>query len=81
MSLSRAFNTITDLFQHDGSKVNTNVGGEVYLKFYSMYLSCQSCQERELSENYKMRNACQLWDSNPGSSAYEAKALPLNYDD
>ena len=28
-------------------------------------------------ENYKMKNACQKWDSNPGPSAYEANALSV----
>ena len=39
----------------------------------------RSCQELESSENYKMKNFCPLWDSNPGPSAYEAKALPLSW--
>ena len=26
------------------------------------------------TENYKMKNSCQQWDSNPGPSAYEANA-------
>ena len=28
-------------------------------------------------ENYEMKNSCPQWDSNPGSSAYEANALTI----
>ena len=28
-------------------------------------------------ENYKMKNSCPLWDSNPVPSAYEANALTI----
>ena len=38
-----------------------------------------SGQERESSENYKMKKSCSLWDSSPGPSACEVKALPLSY--
>ena len=30
-----------------------------------------------LTENYKMKNSCPHWDSNPGPSAYEANALSI----
>ena len=36
-----------------------------------------SCEERGLSENYKMKNSCPQWDSNPVPSAYEASALTI----
>ena len=39
-----------------------------------------SCQERESSENNKVKNYCPLLDSNQGTSAYEAKALSLSYE-
>ena len=39
-----------------------------------------SCQERQLSENNKIKKSCSLWDSNPGPSVYEASALPLSHD-
>ena len=29
------------------------------------------------TENYKMKNSCQQWDSNPAPSAYEATALSV----
>ena len=29
------------------------------------------------SENYKMKNFCPHWDSNPGHSAYEANSLTI----
>ena len=29
------------------------------------------------TENYKMKNSCPQWDSNPGPSAYEANALKV----
>ena len=38
-------------------------------------------EDRESSENYKMKKIYQLWDSNPGPSAFEASALPLSYED
>ena len=31
----------------------------------------------EQTENYKMKNYCPQWDSNPGSSVYEAKSLSV----
>ena len=29
------------------------------------------------TENYKMKNSCPYWDSNPGPSTYEANALSV----
>ena len=42
---------------------------------------CKGYLVRKSSENYKMKNSYQPWDSNPGPSAYEANALTLMYKD
>ena len=55
--------------------------GSVHIMVDFIRKATKRCEERKSSENYKMKNSCPLWDSNPRLSAYEANALPLSYEE
>ena len=46
----------------------------IYFDFH--LLAKSRCEEREVSGNYKMKNCCSQWDSDPKPSDYEFLALP-----